>query len=100
MFLFSDLPELVDDYTSGDVHWPIVYSVLLRLLGDHDVSEIMSALSPELVARFDHALHEDFGDEERARTGLWIDNASGEPPNREQIVGRIMRWLKRPPREP
>jgi hypothetical protein len=93
MFQLSDLPELVSDYASGDVDWMIAYSVLLRLLGDHEVSAVMSALSPELAARFDNALHEDFQDEERAKTGLWIDNAGGEPPNRDQIVRRIMRWV-------
>jgi len=99
MFQLSDLPELVSDYASGDVDWVIAYSVLLRLLGEHEVSEIMSGLSPELAARFDKALHEDFPSEEQARTGLWIDNAGGEPANRNEIITRIMRWVERRPVE-
>lgn len=98
MFQFSDLPGLVSDYKSGDVDWMIAYSVLLRLLGDREVSEVMAALSPELAARFDESLHEEFGDEELAKTGLWIDNAGGEPPNRDQIVARIRRWIEQQPR--
>jgi hypothetical protein len=98
MFQFSDLPELVSDYKSGDVDWMITYSVLLRLLGDREVSEVMAALSPELAARFHETLHEEFGDEEFAKTGLWIDNAGGEPLNRDQIVARIRRWIKQQPR--
>ena len=93
MFQCSDLPELVSDYKRGDVDWVIAYSVLLKLLGDHEASEIMAALSPELATRFDESLHEEFGDEELAKTGLWIDNASGEPPNRDQIVARARRWI-------
>jgi hypothetical protein len=69
MFQFSDLPELVSDYKCGDVDWVIAYSVLLRLLGDHEVSEVMAALSPELAVRFDEALHDEFGDEELAKAG-------------------------------
>ena len=99
MFQLSDLSELVSDYANGDVDWMIAYSVLLRLLGEHEVTEVMSALSPELAARFDEALHEDFPDEARAKTGLWIDNAGGEPPNRDAITTRIMRWVKRRPVE-
>ena len=98
MFQFSDLPELVSDYSSGEVDWTIAYSVLLRLLGDHEVAEVMAALSPELAARFDASLLEEFGDDELARTGLWIDNAGGEPPNRDQIVARIRRWIEKYPR--
>jgi hypothetical protein len=64
-------------------------------VGDHEVSEVMAALSPELATRFDEALHEEFGDEDLAKTGLWIDNASGEPPNRDQIVARVRRWIER-----
>ena len=92
-FGISDLPELVDDYKSGDVDWTMAYSVLLRLLGDHEVSDIMGRLSPDLVTRFDEALREEFGDQELAKTGLWIDNAGGEPANREQIVDSIRRWM-------
>ena len=98
MFQFSDLPELISDYKNGSVDWVIAYSVLLRLVGDHEVSEIMAALSPELAARFDESLHEEFGDAELARTGLWIDNAGGEPPNRDRVVARIRRWIERPSR--
>ena len=87
MFQFSDLPELVSDYKSGDVEWTIAYSVLLRLIGDHEVSEVMAALSPELAARFDDSLREEFSNEELAGTGLWIDNAGGEP----RIVTRLSR---------
>lgn len=72
MFQFSDLPELVNDYRSGEVDWMIAYAVLLRLLGDHEVSDVIAALSPELAARFDDSLHEEFSDEELAKTGLWI----------------------------
>jgi hypothetical protein len=97
MLRISDLSELVSDYASGDVDWMIAYSVLLRLLGDHEVSEVMSGLSPELAARFDNALHEEFRDEESARTVIWIDNAGGDPPNRDQIITRIIRWLKQRP---
>jgi len=98
MFQFSDLPELVSDYSTGEVDWVIAYSVLLRLLGDHEVAEVMTALSPELAARFDASLLEEFGDQELAKTGLWIDNAGGEPPNRDQIVARIRRWIEKHPR--
>src|SRR5437867_4263481 len=97
MFQLSDLPELISDYASGDIDWMIAYSVLLRLLSYHEVSEVMSALSPELAARFDDALHEDFPDEEHAKTGLWIDNAGGEPPDREEIAKRILRWAEQRP---
>jgi hypothetical protein len=95
MFQFSDLPELVADYERGDVDWVIAYSVLLRLLGDHEVSKVMAALSPELATRFGESLHEEFGNEELAKTGLWIDNAGGEPPNRDQIVARVRRWIEK-----
>lgn len=95
MFQFSDLPELVTDYQSGELDWAIAYPVLLRLLGNHEVSEVMNGLPPELATRFDESLHEEFGDEELARTGLWIDSAGGEPPNRDQIVARIRRWIER-----
>jgi len=97
MLQLSELPELNSDYASGDIDWMIAYSVLLRLLGEHEVAEVMSALSPELAAQFNNALHQDFQDDEFMRTGVWtgvwIDNAGGEPPNLDQIVARIRRWL-------
>jgi len=58
----------------------------------------MAALSPELAALFDESLHEEFGEEEITKTGVWIDNAGGEPPNRDQIVARIRRWIEQQPR--
>jgi len=94
MFLLSDLPELVSDYENREITWMLASSVLLRLLGDHEVEEVMEGLSPELATRFAGSLHEDFGDETLARTGLWIDNAGGEPPNRDQIVASIRRWIE------
>jgi len=97
MFTISDLPELVADYASGEADWMIAYSVLLRLLGDHEVSEIMAYLSPELADRFASALHEEFRDAESAKSVLWIDSAAGEPPNRDQIIASIVRWLERSP---
>jgi hypothetical protein len=97
MFQFSDLPELVDDYKRGDVDWEIAYPVLLRLLGEHEVSEVMDRLSPDLSARFDEALRKEFGNEELARSGLWIDNAGGEPPNRNEIVACVRRWIEKQP---
>ena len=97
MLQISDLPELVSDYATGDVDWMIAYSVLLRLLGDHEVSEVMSGLSPELAANFDNALRHEFRDEETAKTVTWIDNAGGDPENRDQIIGSIIRWLAQRP---
>jgi hypothetical protein len=91
----SDLPELVSDYENGDLDWLVAYSVLLRLLGKHEVEEIIPALSPDLAMRFGNSLREEFGDEELARTGLWIDNAEGEPRNRDQIVASVRRWLEK-----
>lgn len=93
MFKISDLPELVADYESGEADWPLAYSVLLRLVGDHEVSEVMSKLSAEMATRFDESLRKEFGDEELARTGLWIDNAGGEPANRDLIVTRVRQWI-------
>ena len=99
MLQLSDIPELISDYASGDVDWMIAYSVLLRLLGDHEVAEVMSGLTPELAAQFDSALHESFYSDDFVRTGIWkgvwIDNAAGEPPNLDQILARIRRWLVR-----
>jgi hypothetical protein len=95
MIEISDLPELVSDYENGDLDWLVAYSALLRLLGNHEVEEIIPALSPDLTRRFADSLREEFGDEELARTGLWIDNAAGEPPNRDKIVARIRRWLQK-----
>ncbi len=95
VFLFSDLPELVRDYENGAADWIIAYSVLLRLLGDHEVDEVMRALSPGLGARFDESLHEEFGGEDTSGTVIWIDNAGGDPPNRDRIVASIMRWIER-----
>lgn len=97
MFQISDLPELVSDYKNGDADWTIAYPVLLRLLGNHEVVEIMDKLPPELAARFSDSLCEEFGNEDLARTGLWIDNAGGEPPNRARIVERICRWIVKQP---
>jgi hypothetical protein len=97
MFLLADLPELVSDYERHEITWMLARSVLLRLLGDHEVEEDMEGLSPELAARFAESLREDFGDEERARTGPWIDNTAGEPPNRDQIVASVRRWLEKQP---
>ena len=98
MFLLSDLPELVGDYERHKITWMLACSVLLRLLGDHEVEEVMEGLSPELAAHFAESLREETGDEVRARTGLWIDNAAGEPPNRDQIVACARRWLEKQPR--
>jgi hypothetical protein len=92
MFLLSDLPELVSDYHRGDVDWMTTYSVLLRLIGDHEVEEIMTELSPELTSLFAHSLREEFGGD-FSQPVIWIDTAGGDPPNRDQIVARIQRWL-------
>lgn len=92
MFLFSDLPELVSDYHKGDVDWMTTYCVLLRLLGDHEVAEIMSELSLDLTARFAESLRNEFGGD-FSQPVTWIDTAGGDPPNRDQIVARIQRWL-------
>jgi hypothetical protein len=94
MMDLSDLAELVGDYESGDLDWLVAYSALLRLLGTHEVVEITRALSPALARRFENSLREEFGDEELATTGLWIDNAGGEPVNREVVVARILRSLE------
>lgn len=94
MFQISDLPELVSDFASGDVDWMIAYSVLLRLLGDHDVSEVMAGLSPELAVRFEGSLKEEFEGVTDPSTVVWVDNAGGDPPNRDVIITRIMDWLK------
>lgn len=98
MFLLSDLPELVSDYENHEITWMLACSVLMRLIGEYEVEEVMAGLSPDLAARFAEALREAFGDEELARTGLWIDNAAGEPPNRDQIIASARRWLEKHPR--
>lgn len=92
MFPFSDLPELVSDYHKGDADWMITYSVLLRLLGEHEVEEIMNELSQELRALFAESLRNEFGGD-FSQPVIWIDNAGGDPANRDQIVARIQRWL-------
>jgi hypothetical protein len=96
MFLFSDLPELVSDYHKGDVDWMITYSVLLRLLGDHEVEQIMNELSPELTSLFAESLRDEFGGD-LSQPVIWIDTAVGVPPNRDQIIERIQRWLTKAP---
>lgn len=95
MFQISDLPELVRDFASGEVDWMIAHSVLLRLLGDHAVSEVMARLSPELAARFESSLEEEFQGVTDPSAVIWIDNAGGDPPNRDVIITRIIDWLQR-----
>lgn len=95
MIVLSDLPELVQDYESGDLLWSAAYPSLLHLLGEYEVEVILNWLSPELASRFKESLRAEFADEYWAEHGLWIDNAAGEPPNRGQIVGRIRAWLRR-----
>lgn len=70
----------------------ITYSVLLRLLGRHEVSEMTSNLPPDLAARFESSLREEFPDPAQAHHVLWVSNI-GEPPDREQIIESIIRWL-------
>jgi hypothetical protein len=93
MIVLSDLPELVQDYETGDLLWSAAYPSLLHLLGEHDVEVVLRGLSPELAARFKESLRDEFSDEYWAEHGLWIDNAGGGPPNRRQIVARIRAWL-------
>jgi hypothetical protein len=95
MIVLSDLPELVQDYERGDLLWSAAYPSLLHLLGEHDVEVILEGLSPELASRFKVSLRAEFLDEYWAEHGLWIDNAGGEPPNRNQIVARIRAWLRK-----
>jgi hypothetical protein len=94
MIALSDIPEMNQEYENGDLLWSAAYPSLLLLLGEHEVEEVMEALSPELAARFGAKLHEEFSDEYWAEQGLWIDNAGGEPPNRSQIVTRVRGWLR------
>jgi hypothetical protein len=97
MIALSDLPELVQDYESGELLWRDAYPSLLHLLGEHDVEVILQGLSVELASRFTETLREEFSDEYWAEHGLWIDNAGGEPPNRRQIVTRALAWLRKNP---
>jgi hypothetical protein len=95
MISLSDIPDLVRDYESTELLWSAAYPSLLHLLGDHEVGEVVKALSPELALRFEAELVEEFSDESLAEHGLWIDSAGGEPPNRRQIVDKARAWLQR-----
>ncbi len=95
----DDVPEMVENWQSGSLHFQDVYFLCLDLFERHEVDAVLPRLPPSLREEIDSRLRASWDNDTPPEECIIFHSGSGEHPATRTIVERVRRWIAQPVRD-
>jgi hypothetical protein len=96
--MLDDIPEMIEDWQTGNLRFSEVYSCCLYLLEHHEADAIFSQLPDELREQLDSKLRQDWDHDAPLEDCIVFSSGGGEHPATKIIVERARRWIAQHPK--
>ena len=100
MISLEDVPEMVENFRTGELDFRFVYSLCLGLFEHNDVEDVLALLPTDLRDPLVSELRTTYDNDTPPDDYLLLDSARGDHPAKHVIINRIRAWIARHPAGP
>jgi len=91
----EDVPEMVEDWRSGELRLRDVIWLLLNLTEHHEVDEVLAPLPDDLRDSFVADVREWLGNDAPMHELILFDSVRGIHPGKDVIATKLRQWLSK-----